>query len=171
MFRDFWQETRTTLSSFQNCTLRVEREFDRNSLAFFSLSQQGLQTGHWLFGVNFRGKIHFKKTIFIFTAFGRWPNCFYASRGTFCLEIQFWNFFHQFMILSQKIFGFGWNSLTFFSKPPSTSPQELLRECFFSGKTTHLFIILDFWAETFGCLVRFFQQNCQNCILRVQKNT
>ena len=35
MFRDFWQETRTTLSFFQNCTLRVEREYDRNSLALF----------------------------------------------------------------------------------------------------------------------------------------
>ena len=66
MFKDFWQETETTLSSFQNCSLRVEKEFDINSLAFFSLSHQGLQTGHWLFGVNFRGKIHFKKTIFFY---------------------------------------------------------------------------------------------------------
>ena len=114
MFKDFWQETETTLSSFQNCSLRVEKEFDINSLAFFSLSQQGLQTGHWLFGVNFRGKIHFKKTIIFFTAFGRWPNCFYASRGTFCLEIQFWNFFHQFMILSQKFFWIWQNFSDFF---------------------------------------------------------
>ena len=37
---DFWQETRITLSSFQNCTQRVEREFDRKSLGFFrSLSR------------------------------------------------------------------------------------------------------------------------------------
>ena len=172
MFRDFWQETRTTLSSFQNCTLRVEREFDRNSLAFFSLSQQGLQNGHWLCGVNFRRKIHFKRTIFIFTAFGRWPNCIYASRGTFCWEIRFWNFFRQFMILSRKIFGFDRNSLTFFSKPPSTSPQELLKECFFFWKNqTIVFNILEFWAKTIGCLISFWRQNCQKCILRVQMNT
>ena len=46
IFRDFGQETRLTLSSFQNCTHRVEREFDRTSLGFFSVSQQGFQTGH-----------------------------------------------------------------------------------------------------------------------------
>ena len=105
---------------------------------FFSLSQQGLQTGHWLCGVNFRGKIHLKRTIFIFIAFGRWPNCIYASRGTFCLEIQFWNFFRQFIILSQKFFGFGKISLTFFSIPPSTSPQELLKDFFLEKPNTCL---------------------------------
>ena len=35
LFRDFGQETRLTLSSFQNCTQRVEREFDGTSLGFF----------------------------------------------------------------------------------------------------------------------------------------
>ena len=35
MLKDFWQETETTLSFFQNCSLRAEKEFDINSLAFF----------------------------------------------------------------------------------------------------------------------------------------
>ena len=35
IFRDFGQETRLRLSSFQNCTQRVEREFDGTSLGFF----------------------------------------------------------------------------------------------------------------------------------------
>ena len=150
------------------CGERVWQKFSRN---FFHFFQQGLQTGHWLCGVNFRGKIHFNRTIFIFAAFGRWPNCIYASRGTFCWEIRFWIFFRQFMILSQKFFGFGRISRTFFSIPPPTSPQELLKEWFFSGKIKHLFNILEIWAKPIGCLINFLQQNCQKCILRVQMNT
>ena len=56
------------------------------------------------------------------------------SRGTFCLELQFWIFFHQFMILSQTF----WDLVEFvwflFSKMPSMSPQDLLKECFFLEK-------------------------------------
>ena len=46
IFSDFGQETRLRLSFFQNCTQRVEREFDRNSLGIFFSFQQGLPTGH-----------------------------------------------------------------------------------------------------------------------------
>ena len=55
-------------------------------------------------------------------------------RGTFCLELQFWIFFHQFLILSQMF----WDLVKFFwflfSEIPSTSPQDLLEECFFLEK-------------------------------------
>ena len=39
IFRDFGQETTLTLSSFQNCTQRVEREFDRILSDFQFLSR------------------------------------------------------------------------------------------------------------------------------------
>ena len=59
------------------------------------------------------------------------------SRGTFCLEVQFWIFFHQFFFLSQTF----WDLVEFFwflfSKIPSTSPQDLLEECFFFRKKPH----------------------------------
>ena len=106
----FWEKySRTSgkkqelLSVFSKNVLSVWRKnLTENFLDFFSVSQQGLQTGHYLCWEIFRGKIHFKRTIFIFTVFGRWSNGIYASRGTFCLEIQFWRFFHQGMTLSQK---------------------------------------------------------------------
>ena len=88
IFRDFGQETRLTLSSFQNCTQRVEREFDRNSLGtFFSFSRVSpLDTSSLEI---FQVKRYFMRKIIIFTVFGRWPNSIYVSRGRFCLEILF----------------------------------------------------------------------------------
>ena len=43
IFSDFGQETRLTLGSFQNCTQRVERDFDRSSLGFFSVCSRVYQ--------------------------------------------------------------------------------------------------------------------------------
>ena len=77
-------------------------------------------------------------------------------------------FFHQFMILRRTLLDLVKLFWTSFSKVPSMSPQDLLKVCFFSGKTTDLLIILDLWAKTFGFLIKFFQQNCENGILRVQ---
>ena len=52
----------------------------------------------------------------------------------FCLELQFWIFFHQFMTLSQRFWDLVDLFWVLFSKMPSTSPQDLLKECFFLEK-------------------------------------
>ena len=93
LFRDFGQETRLTLSSFQNCTQRVEREFDGTSPGFFFDFSAGFP--NWTLAL--RRKCSRKNTFheknFMFSVFGRWPNWIKISRGTFCLELQFWIFF------------------------------------------------------------------------------
>ena len=144
LFKDFGQETRITLSSFQNCTQRVESEFDRTSPGLFFDFSAGFP--NWTLALRRKSsrKITFQEKNFNFSVFGRWPNWIKMSRGTFCLELQFWIFFHQFMILSHTF----WDLVEFFwflfSKMPSTSPQDLLKECFFSGKTTHLLSFSNF---------------------------
>ena len=93
LFRDFGQETRLTLSSFQNCTQRVEREFDRTSPGlFFDFSAR---FPNWTLALRRKcsRKITFQEKNFNFSVFGRWPNWIKMSGGTFCLELQFWIFF------------------------------------------------------------------------------
>ena len=170
LFRDFGQETRLTLSSFQNCTQCVEREFDRTSPGFFFDFSAGFP--NWTLAL--RRKCSRKNTFHekncMFSVFGRWPNWIKMSRGTFCLELQFWFFFHQFMIFSHTfcyLVEFFW---FLFSKMPSTSPQDLLKGCFFPEKP-YTFFHSQFSSENVNYLVKTFQQNCQNCILRVKMNT
>ena len=171
MFQDFWWKTRNTLSFFINCTQRVERENLTELLwDFGSVSQQGSQTGHWLCWENDRGKIHFKRKNFRFSVFGRWQNSIWVSRRTFYFEIHIWVFFSSFHDFEPNVLSFGRFFSEFcFRKCPLRHHSSFQKNVFF-GRTTHLFIILNFWAKTFGCLVEFFQQSCQNCIPRVKLN-
>ena len=122
----------------------MEREFDRTSPGFFSIFSAGFP--NWTLALRRKcsRKITFQEENFNFSVFGRWPNWIKMSRGTFCLELQFWIFFHQFMILSHTF----WDLVEFFwflfSKMPSTSPQDLLKDGFFSGKTTHFLSFSNF---------------------------
>ena len=126
LFRDFGQETRLTLSSFQNCTQRVEREFDRTSPGFFFDFSAGIP--NWTLAL--LRKISSKKT------FHEKNNCFYCFRTLTELHLRvqrkilFRNtvldFFHQGMNLSQIFLNLVEFLRIFHSKPPSTSPSELL---------------------------------------------
>ena len=125
-FRVFGQETRLTLSSFQNCTERVEREFDRNYLGFFFQFSAG--SPNWTLAL--RRKFSSKKT------FHEKNNCFYRFRTLTELHLRvqrkilFRNtvldFFHQGMNLSQMFLNLVEFLRIFHSEPPSTSPPELL---------------------------------------------
>ena len=125
-FRVFGQETRLTLSSFQNCTERVEREFDRNYLGFFFQFSAG--SPNWTLAL--RRKFSSKKT------FHEKNNYFYRFRtltelhlrvqGKILFRNTFLHFFHQGMTLSQKFLNLVEFLQIFHWKPPSTSPSELL---------------------------------------------
>ena len=168
IFKDFWQETRITLSCFQNCTQRVEKEFERTYLRFFlflsRVSELDTSSEEKIFKEKY---IAWVKSLYL-------P--FYVSLTELHLRVQrnvsfrstLLEFFHQFMILRRTLLDLVKLFWTSFSKMPSMSPQDLLKVCFFSGKTTDLLIILDLWAKTFGFFIKFFQQNCENGILRVQ---
>ena len=169
IFRDVWQETRLTLSSIQNCTQCVEREFDRKFLGFFFSFSAG--STNWTLPLlrNFSRKNTFHEDNIYFYRFRTLIELYLRVQRNVLFRNTVLEFFSSGHDFKPKVFGFGRISLNFFSKPPSTSPQELLEGVYFAGKTTHLFIILKFWANTFGCLVKSFQQNCPTCNLRVKK--
>ena len=125
IFRDFGQETRLTLSSFQNCTQRAERVWQKLPRKFFQFSAG---SPNWRLAL--RRKFSSKKT------FHEKSNYFYRFRTLTELHLRvqrkvlFRNtvldFFHQGMTLSQKFINLVEFLWIFHSKPLSTSPPELL---------------------------------------------